>query len=252
MPRFLSIGRIERPIRSFPSHQHKTWELVLYTHGKGTATIGGEKYPFRRGTIICMPPDIPHSEDAPGGYRNFYIHTEAFDGAGKQVPVFQDSADRRWYRTAVLLRQEFHAREPGWEEATQDLFGLLLYHLERWRRPTNEHPIVAQLKAVLVERMHDSEFRVGTALRGLPMAPDHLRRVFTQAAGRTPGRYLAELRVAEARRLLNIGGFSVKEVAVRVGLPDPYYFSRVFHKVTGVRPSAFGKQGRGARGKGRG
>ena len=71
------------------------------------------------------------------------------------------------------------------------------------------------------------------------MAPDHLRRLFQQETGRTPVEFLTELRVAEAKRLLKVGGFAVKQVAERVGIPDPYYFSRVFQKVTGRRPSAY-------------
>jgi len=92
---------------------------------------------------------------------------------------------------------------------------------------------------LLVEHLHNSEFHVGAAMRGMPIAPDHLRRLFQQATGRTPVGYLAELRIAEARRLLKVGGLSVKQVAARVGIPDPYYFSRVFKKITGRRPSAY-------------
>jgi AraC-like DNA-binding protein len=73
----------------------------------------------------------------------------------------------------------------------------------------------------------------------MPIAPDHLRRLFRQATGRTPLDYLSELRVAEAKRLLKGRGLNVKQVAARVGIPDPYYFSRVFKKVTGWRPSAY-------------
>jgi len=43
----------------------------------------------------------------------------------------------------------------------------------------------------------------------------------------------------EARRLLRIGGFSIKEVALRSGFGDQYYFSRVFRKVVHMSPSAF-------------
>jgi transcriptional regulator GlxA family with amidase domain len=76
-------------------------------------------------------------------------------------------------------------------------------------------------------------------MRGIPMAPDHLRRLFRETTGRTPLYYLSELRVAEAKRLLKDSGLGVKQVAERVGIPDPYYFSRVFKKVTGWRPSAY-------------
>ena len=238
MPRFVSIGVIERPIPSYPLHQHEAWELVLYTHGRGVATVGGSEIPFHPGRLICNPPHVPHKEVSKDGYRNIYILAYDFP-ASDTVPVVEDTEDRQLFQLTRMLRNEAHLKRPGWETATQDLFDLLLFFIQRAQAPKKEHALVGRLKGILVEHLHDSEFRVGTAMRELPMAPDHLRRLFQQATGRTPVDYLAELRVGEAKRLLKVGGLGVKQVAERVGIPDPYYFSRVFQKVTGRRPSTY-------------
>ena len=69
-------------------------------------------------------------------------------------------------------------------------------------------------------------------MNALPMSLDHLRECFEQATGRTPLRYLTELRINEAKHLLK-RGFAIKEAGSRVGYPDPYYFSRIFLKTPG-------------------
>ena len=85
MPRFLSIGLIPKPLFHFPLHQHETWELVLYTHGRGVATVGERAIPFHPGLLVCMPPRVPHKEDSKGGYRNIYIHTYDLPAREKQL-----------------------------------------------------------------------------------------------------------------------------------------------------------------------
>jgi len=237
VPRFVSIGLLPL-VRSYPSHQHETWELVLYTRGRGIATVGDRQIPFHAGRLICMPPRIPHRETSERGYRDIYIHAHDLP-MREAIAVVEDTEDRRLFRLATMLYSEAHLKPPGWETGTQDLFELLLFFVHRGQAPKEEHALVARLKLLLVEHLHNSEFQVGPAMRGMPMAPDHLRRLFQQATGRTPVSYLAELRVAEARRLLKVGGLSIKQVAARVGIPDPYYFSRLFKKITGRRPSAY-------------
>ncbi|MBA2481675.1 MAG: helix-turn-helix transcriptional regulator [Planctomycetes bacterium] len=74
-------------------------------------------------------------------------------------------------------------------------------------------------------------------MRSVPMSKDHLRRLFERDTGGTPQRFLANLRVGEAENLLAFG-HKVKEAAARVEFADQHYFSRAFHRITGVRPSA--------------
>ena len=236
MPRFYSIGIIPAPIPSFAPHGHETWEIVLYTFGRGVSHIGEQAIPFEPGTIICMPPRIPHQERSESGYTNMYMHTNEYPWDGR-VPVFQDSPERSFYNVAQILHREYVLKQPNWKLVTQDLFDILMLYLNRWQDKEPSHPLVEQLKSKIAENLPNPEFDVGEAISELPISSDHLRKVFNKATGCTPLDYLTRLRIDQARHLLKLGGFSVKEVAVRVGFSDPYYFSRLFRKTTGQSPT---------------
>jgi AraC-like DNA-binding protein len=236
MPQFLSIGIIPAPIPSFVPHGHDTWEIVLYTFGRGVSRIGDQDIPFEPGTIICMPPKILHQEMSEAGYTNMYMHTDEYPWDGR-VPVFRDTPERSFYNVSQILHREYVLKQPHWKLVTQDLFDILMLYLNRWQDKEPAHPLVEQLKSTIAANLPNPEFDVGAAIGELPISTDHLRKVFSKATGCTPLDYLTRLRMAEARHLLKLGGFSVKEVAVRVGIADPYYFSRLFRKTIGQSPT---------------
>jgi AraC-like DNA-binding protein len=238
MPAFISIGKIPAPLQSFPPHGHTTWEIVLYTVGRGIAQVGDERIGFKPGTIICMPPHIPHLENSDNGYTNIYIHTDTFP-ARSAVPVFQDDAERPFFQVATMLLREFHLKQPNWKLVTQDLFDVLLLYLNRWESQAAQHPIVERLKKIIILNLHSPEFDLQRAMDTLPMSADHLRKLFLQHTGQTPLNFLTARRIEEAKHLLAMQGYSIKEVAYRVGFSDPYYFSRVFSKTAGTSPSEF-------------
>ena len=54
--------------------------------------------------------------------------------------------------------------------------------------------------------------------------------------GTSPVRYLNDYRLSVARELLLHTGKSIKSVAAAVGIPDPFYFSRLFRTAYGQSP----------------
>jgi AraC-like DNA-binding protein len=66
----------------------------------------------------------------------------------------------------------------------------------------------------------------------------YFHRLFKEHTGLPPTAYLLRLRVQHGAHLLAQTAWPVTEIARQVGFDDPYYFSRVFHKLTGHSPSA--------------
>ncbi|MBA2480084.1 MAG: helix-turn-helix transcriptional regulator [Planctomycetes bacterium] len=237
------IGLVAAPTTFHPSHQHEVWELVLYTSGTGEITVGSQAVPFRPGTIVCLPPRIPHVERSPRGYTNIHLVFSDFTPPVAGIPIFADDPDRSFFHLAMQLHREFHLKRGHWRLICEGLADLLVRYLERWAAPPSQPPLVDRLERMLIERLHESDFSVGEALRALGCTPDHARRVFIKARGRTPLDHLTELRIGHAKHLLATGA-RVREVAESVGLPDPYYFSRVFRRVTGRSPTHWLAHGR--------
>lgn len=53
--------------------------------------------------------------------------------------------------------------------------------------------------------------------------------------------YLTQLRLKESEKLLAQSSLSIKEIALSVGYPDEKYYSKLFKKTTGIKPSEYRK-----------
>ena len=65
---------------------------------------------------------------------------------------------------------------------------------------------------------------------------------FKKWCGKTPVDYRNEIRMSAATSLLKRSNLSVAEIAFKTGFEDPYYFSRIFKKSTGLSPAAYRKR----------
>jgi transcriptional regulator GlxA family with amidase domain len=77
---------------------------------------------------------------------------------------------------------------------------------------------------------------VGDLAQKAGISEGHLRSLFRQRFGSSPGKYRTLLRLARARELLISSTMSVKEAAFRAGFADQLYFSRVFRHRFGISP----------------
>jgi len=231
------IGIVGTPATFIGSHEHDSWELVLYTSGTGTITVGATAVPFEPGTIICLPPRIPHFERSQDGYTNIHMIFSQFATPRTAIPIFNDDAQRSFFHLAMQLHREFNLRQTGWKPICDHLGELLGRYLERWSQGATI-PEVEQLRHLLLENLHRPGYSVGDAMAMLSCSSDHARRLFLKATGTAPTTYLAHLRIASAKRLLAEGAL-VRDVAVQVGLPDAYYFSRLFRRHAGMSPSQY-------------
>jgi transcriptional regulator GlxA family with amidase domain len=71
------------------------------------------------------------------------------------------------------------------------------------------------------------------------MSPRHFSRRFKAELGVTPAAYVARLRLEEARRRLESGAHSLKDVARTCGFADEQNLRRAFRKHVGVAPSEY-------------
>lgn len=79
----------------------------------------------------------------------------------------------------------------------------------------------------------------------LGMSQRTLNRRFKMATGMSPGRYLQQLRLEQARELLRDSNLPVAEIALAVGYQDIGYFSTLFREHMAQSPTAYRQAVRG-------
>jgi transcriptional regulator GlxA family with amidase domain len=71
------------------------------------------------------------------------------------------------------------------------------------------------------------------------LLPRTFGRRFRAATGRRPMQYIHEVRIDEARRILESSSIAVDDVGFSVGYQDPTFFRRLFKRTTGMTPVAY-------------
>ena len=146
-----------------------------------------------------------------------------------------------WDNAIRSIETELTAGEEGYRQAALAHLTLLLIELARLARDVvadlrrSGEPLLAEVFAVIDER-HGEALSLRDVAGELGMTPGHLTTVVRRRTGRTVQEWIVERRMAEARKLLAETDLPVAEVARRVGVSDPGYFSRLFGRAHGTSP----------------
>jgi AraC-like DNA-binding protein len=260
------------------SHAHDFLVLAYFERGGGSMWLGqrewrvaaGDAFVIAPGEVVGVRDDAGNLEDAEGwgvffqpdvlapdrssvvlSWRSHPLLSLFARGAagGAQrlnVPV----ADRpSWSERLLALDLELRQRRDGYREAVMAHLTLLLVGVSRLaagaddeRRFTDE-PLLARVFAFIEER-YGERVSLRDVARAVNVSPGHLTTIVGRKTGRTVQEWIAERRMAEARRLLVETDLAVEEVGRRVGYGDPGYFVRSFRRTHGITPLGWRRAGR--------
>ncbi len=98
---------------------------------------------------------------------------------------------------------------------------------------------VSDIIAYILAHYTEEDFSIKELSRHFSISETHLRRVFGQSVHISPIKYINQLKLDKAKNMICTSNYSISEIAQKVGIDDPYYFSRFFKKETGVSPSEY-------------
>lgn len=237
--------------------------------GRCPFLLGEKKKILRRGDLVVLSPEAYHRESAAeecGPYKLLWLDFPRNDLQPHLVEHL--GGDRfRYFAPCARLEKQPEARQllaamdlelwedrPGAFERVQgrllQLCGLLqgaLASADGDRAEVREQADVRQRRrvecAVEYTRDHCAEpLDLGEVANFVSIGSGYLSVLFTRYLGRSFTDFLASCRLDEAQRLLADPALSIKEISRLVGLENPFYFSRLFRKRTGLSPSEFRKK----------
>jgi AraC family transcriptional regulator, transcriptional activator of pobA len=209
------------------------------------------------------PARVPHRNDGVG----VFFDPAALDGDGRSPwPAWQAHpllfpfvhghsggllelevpASRRpvWDAAIGAIETELGSRQQGYRQAALAHLTLLLIDIARLAgdavgdlRRSGE-PLLAEVFTVIDCRLSEP-LSLRDVASELGITPGHLTTVVRRRTGRTVQEWIIERRMAEARSLLADTDLPVAEIARRVGMSDPAYFSRLFRRTHGTSPRSW-------------
>lgn len=239
------INYIEKHLKTFTvkAHKHNHWEIIYVTEGVGTIeTEDKHIIEYKKGEMICIPPNIKHINNSSVGFKN--IHFTIEDWAPPiQNPILVSESDssRDFYNVLKLVYRYFHqlpANHPinlALTVTVESFLNSLVYQTETYN-------ITQVIVHEIINHYTETNFDLDNAYRLVPLSKEHLRKLFIKEHGISPSKFLLQKRLTLAKQLLSKkedGYLRINEIAETCGFDDQAYFCRVFKKETGLAPNEF-------------
>lgn len=162
--------------------------------------------------------------------------------------VLTGYADFDYAREALKQGVFDYMLKPVVQEDLENALGKARLQLQKFFELQEDPTLVGRHAEEIVEYtvlymrehyMDDIDISSFSATMGFTSA--YLTKIFNRYKGDTPLKYLTDIRIHEAKRLLSDTSLPIKEVGEQVGYPDQFHFSKTFRKLTGANPTAYRK-----------
>ncbi len=245
-------------------HSHSVFHVVLFTAGSNGILLNGQRTPVQPGTLVMLPPNIPHLLTAqdPGEAR---YHEITFSYEYRLTPLQSDLDKLLSYYAGVafapfpltvLLESKKQQELSGLMEQAMTLafeggplidayhavYGVLRFLMrlgvDGAGKNTAPPPVLEAARQRLAV-FGPSRPGVKRVAAESGMSVEHFVRSFKAVFGITPGAYQKKRRIHAALQLLRTTNLDCQTIALRLGYSDMFSFSRSFKQSTGRAPRHF-------------
>ncbi len=225
-------------------------------NGAGMLYLDQKEFAVKEQSLFLMPPNtlVRYQADPERPWHYIWIHIHGF----KVVELLQKAGLTR--KTPVLwlpeageqlggLLQEIcscHEQEYACMGKLYNFFQLLIDHSpDKPEEGEQTEPALRYVQWVIdyINQKYSEPICVQSIADFCGIDRSYLSKVFKYATGYTIQEYLIRFRMKKAKQLLSETAMPVQHVSYSVGYNDPFSFSKVFKKQTGMSPSVWRNAG---------
>lgn len=233
----------------------KDYQLLYVASGRAHFFIGSKENIVTAGHMVVYYPDEPQH------YRYYKEeHTSVYwvhftGGSVEEIlehyhitrneHIFYSgtSPDYQWLFGQII--QELQLCRPKFEEMLtlllRNILILISRSLEINRKFTDAVEKEVSYAIYYFRANFNKEINIDEYAQQQNLSVSWFIRCFRQMTGLTPLQYIINLRISNAQMLLESTDYTIAQIAENVGYDNPLYFSRLFHKQTGISPKDYRK-----------
>lgn len=249
----LEACRFQGMARPFPLHFHEYYVLGLMEAGRRRLSCSGREWRLGPGSLVFFHPGEGHActqeEGGSMDYRCFHITRERMRELAREVTgeevlsVFspttaedEDASNRfRSLHEAVMEGGDAREKEEGLRLLLARLFGRY-GSLKRAALPEGGEE--TERACGFMREHYRERIRLEQICRQAGVSKSTLLRAFARERGITPYCYLENIRIGEAKRLLEQGATPL-EAALETGFSDQSHFTNTFGRFLGLAPGRY-------------
>ena len=244
-------------LQTFRPNGRVDYQLIYIASGKGYFYFHNDSPTVvDAGNIVLYRPGDTHQyvyygKDCPDIY---WIHFTGSDIAGllrkhgiePEQRVIAAGTSSGYAHIFERIIAELQLQKDFYEEASAVLFMQLLLLIGRSAResaPDRENLLSEEihLAAIYLHEHYREAINIESYIEGKSISTSSFFRKFKQYTGMTPLQYLLEIRLSNAKKLLETTDYSINEISFLIGYENALYFSRIFHKHVGLSPKEYRK-----------
>jgi AraC-like DNA-binding protein len=228
--------------------------LIYCTDGNGWIKLPECKIQLKAGEVFIIPPALPHSygSDEHSPWTIYWFHLSGTNSKETaKALMINAAAPNHALHVGVNEAQLaiFHQIEAallkGYSVSNLMFANLSIpYFLASFILPDQLNKINFKEeqnspveKAIQFMRDYIAEpVNLAGIAAAANLSVSFFSRIFKNKTGYSPAAYFNYLKIQRACQLLHLSNLRVNEVALQIGIEDPFYFSRLFKKQIGMSP----------------
>jgi AraC-like DNA-binding protein len=230
--------------------------LIYCIAGEGWCKIKNREFVLQANEFLVIPQGTPHAygSNEKNPWTIYWIHFKGSTSDPMAEALFQKvliQSNKITFndQRIKLFDSIYDNLEQGYGKHTAGYASILLWHFlgsflydDRFSySPEQENKNITE-KAIEYMHNHIKERIILKQLCSyLGISLSHFSLLFKQKTGYAPIEYCIYLKIQKACQLLQFSSLRINEIAVEIGINDPYYFSRLFTDTMGVSPKKYRK-----------
>ena len=232
-------------------HYHDSYELYYLAMGSREYFIEDKLFSVSAGDFVLIQPGKLHRTGGEYGTRTLSNFTDAFLAQYFSPELCREllgcfsymklvPENDRGDRCRLLLKNLSLCED---DSTFALLLGMLLKELGKSPAPELQNDFAGSIVRY-INRNYSKIENLETIANAFFISKYHLCRVFKEAMKLTVIDYLTQIRIKNARQLLEFTNNDIGQIAQSCGFHSATYFCNLYRKITGESPSAFRKRQR--------
>ena len=228
--------------------------LIYCVDGNGWYQLDGKKYQVNKNQFFILPAGQPHIYGANEWWTIYWVHFRGEHASiyaeGMQTPKDINIALNSRISDRIGIFEEILSTLQAGEEVEDLRYASSLLHhflasmryLGQFRRSKalnlNGQNVVDAAIHFMQENI-ENRMTLSDVNRYIGYSQSHFSQLFKQQTGCSPLAYFNQLKIEHACKMLRETDMKINQICYKIGIEDPYYFSRLFSKIVGIPPTDY-------------